>query len=337
MAPRRTVVRDIELEQISSVSELLAAQQLAGGFTGRHLGEAADVLERMWRARGCVTFLAFPAAVMATGLRGVLRTLVERGLIDLIITTCGTLDHDLARSWGTYYHGHWDLDDAALRQEGLNRLGNVVVPDSSYGVLLERKLQPLLEQWYEQGTRTLSTIELCRKLGEAVDSETSLLTAASKRGVDIVVPGITDGAVGSQLWMFRQRHRDFSIDVLEDEEALSRRVFGVSTSGALIIGGGISKHHTIWWNQFKDGLDYTVYLSTGMEHDGSLTGARVKEAISWGKVKASGRSAHVDGEATALLPYLIWGVLQRLQERPPRRLRAPTGRARKTRASKKRR
>ncbi len=316
---KRIPVEDIDLDSVSDVSELLRQQVAAGGFTGRHLGEAADILERMSRRKGCRTFLAFPAAIMATGLRGVVRTLIARGLFDVVVTTCGSLDHDLARTWGTYYHGHWDLDDAKLRQRGLNRLGNVIVPDSSYGVLLERRLQPLLRSWYRAGMRTLSSAELCQRLGEAIDDEVSLLHVAARRGTTIVVPGITDGAVGSQLWLFRQTHRDFSIDVLADEEILAGKVFGTRWSGALIIGGGISKHHTIWWNQFKAGLDYTVYMSTGMEHDGSLTGARVKEAISWGKVKARSHSTHVDGEATALLPYLAWGVLQRLDADPPQR------------------
>ena len=113
--------------------------------------------------------------------------------------------------------------------------------------------------------------------------------------------------------MFHQAHRDFSVDVLKDEDELAGLVFGTKTTGALIIGGGISKHHTIWWNQFKDGLDYAVYLTTALEYDGSLSGARVKEAISWGKVKERARIVNIDGEATAILPLMVAALLDRLR------------------------
>jgi len=70
----------------------------------------------------------------------------------------------------------------------------------------------------------------------------------------------------------------------KDETLLSDLVWNSKVSGALMIGGGVSKHHTIWWNQFKDGLDYTVFITTATEYDGSLSGARTREAISWGKI-----------------------------------------------------
>ncbi len=94
----------------------------------------------------CLTFLSFPACIMATGTRGVIVELVKRKLVDVVITTCGTLDHDLARSWKDYYHGDFAMDDAELREEGVNRLGNVLVPDESYGLVLEERLLPMFEE-----------------------------------------------------------------------------------------------------------------------------------------------------------------------------------------------
>ena len=79
--------------------------------------------------------------------------------------------------------------------------------------------------------------------------------------------------------------------------------------GALIIGGGISKHHAIWWSQFRDGLEIAVYVTTAYEYDGSLSGALTKEAISWGKIKPRGKHVTVHGDATIVLPFLIHGVL----------------------------
>jgi len=80
----------------------------------------------------------------------------------------------------------------------------------------------------------------------------------------------------------------------------------------LIIGGGISKHHTIWWNQFREGLDYSVYITTAFEYDGSLSGARVREAISWGKVKEDARFVTIESDATLVLPFMIATLKKRL-------------------------
>jgi deoxyhypusine synthase len=142
-----------------------------------------------------------------------------------------------------------------------------------------------------------------------VDTDAKKISSLLENKIPIYVPGITDGAVGSQLWMFRQTHRDFVIDVLKDEDELAEIVFKARRTGALIVGGGISKHHTIWWNQFKGGLDYTIYLTTAVEWDGSLSGAKVREAISWGKVKETAKHITIEGDATIILPLMIASII----------------------------
>ena len=78
-----------------------------------------------------------------------------------------------------------------------------------------------------------------------------------------------------------------------------------------MIGGGISKHHTLWWNQFRGGMDYAVYITTAPEWDGSLSGALVAEAISWGKVTTKARQTTIHGEATTLLPFIYAALAKR--------------------------
>jgi deoxyhypusine synthase len=305
-------VVDMRLEPGMTVGELVRQYDSACGFTSKAIAESVDVLEDMILEKGCVKFLSFPACINATGLRGVIRELIKRKLFDAVITTCGTLDHDLARTWRHYYHGSFEMDDKVLHRKGVNRLGNVLVPNDSYGIILEKRLQPLIQKLYDSGNKGPSTREFVQFLGDNIDDDSSLLHWAAKNKTPVFVPGITDGSVGSQVWTFRQAHRDFTVDVFKDEDELAGMVFGKKKSGALIIGGGISKHHTIWWNQFKDGLDYAVYLTTALEYDGSLSGARVKEAISWGKVKERARIVNIDGEATAILPLMIAALLDRI-------------------------
>ncbi|MGQ9468342.1 MAG: deoxyhypusine synthase [Nitrososphaerales archaeon] len=306
-------VQDIELKKPYSVSLIIDEMRNAGGFVGRYLAEGVDILVDMVKDRSCIKFLSFPAALVATGLRGVLKELVRLKLFNVIVTTCGTLDHDLARSWGDYYEGSFGLDDKRLFREGFHRLGNVIIPHEVYGPMLEKRLQPFFKKLYEDGIRELSSMELCKRLGEFVNNEHSILYWAYKNSIPMVIPGLTNGAVGSQIWLFSQTHKDFKIDLLKDEQLLSDTIFDAKSTGALMIGGGVSKHHVLWWNQFRGGLDYAVYITTAVEYDGSLSGALIKEAISWGKVKTKARQVTIHGEATALLPFMIVALIEKVE------------------------
>lgn len=300
-----TKVADIEIFNNMKVRELVDMLYESGGFSAKKVGEAARIMYNMITMEKATIFLSFPACIISTGTRGVIRYLVENKLVDVIITTCGTLDHDLARVWADYYHGDFRMDDRKLHQQGINRLGNIIIPNESYGILLERKIQPILEEIYDSGKKELGTREIIEEFGKRVKDRNSIIYWAHRNDIPIYVPGITDGAFGSQIWLFSQTHRDFKINLLKDEQELSDIVFSAKATGALMLGGGISKHHTIWWNQFRDGLDYAVYITTAVEYDGSLSGAPVREAVSWGKVKEDARYITVEGDVTLILPLMI--------------------------------
>jgi len=299
-------VRDFTTGPETTLTELLERFGTAGGFTAAKLATAAGIMRRMHDS-DCTVFLSFPADIMATGTRGVLRQLVSNGFIDVIVTTCGTLDHDIARTLANYYHGDFEMNDTELRERGINRLGNVLVPDDSYGIPIEKWMQSFLEDLYKKQTRWIPR-EIWHELGARLAREErgneSLLAACVAQNVPVFVPGFSDGAVGSQLWQFWQSHRDFTPDTLADEHVLSDIVHDAKATGALMIGGGISKHHVIWWNQFRDGLDYAIQVTTAPEWDGSLSGARIREAVSWGKVRPEAQRVTVEGDATVLLPLL---------------------------------
>ncbi len=303
-------VKDIELRDRMTAGELLDELYESGGFVAKHLGIAEKILQRMFKEEN-TTFFSFPACINATGTRGVVKELVKRKLVDVIITTCGTLDHDIARSFKDYYHGSFLMDDVELHHEGINRLGNVLVPNESYGEVMENFMMPILEELYKE-KKEWGGRELIDEFGKRIDNEDSILYWAHKNDIPVYVPGITDGSFGAQLWSFREMHPDFRVDILKDEHELADIIFDAKKTGALMVGGGISKHHTIWWNQFRDGLDYAVYITTAVEWDGSLSGARVREAVSWGKVREDAKYITVEGDATIILPLLVASVLEKL-------------------------
>ncbi|MEF8834759.1 MAG: deoxyhypusine synthase [Candidatus Thermoplasmatota archaeon] len=297
-------VQDFDLDSDTSISELVSEMYDSGGFVSKNVGLSVQILEEMFSDES-LNFLSFPACIVSTGTRGILKEAVKRELFDVVITTCGTLDHDLARTWEDYYHGTFTADDSELHQRDIHRLGNIFIPNSSYGEVLENNMQPILEEIVEENGENLGTREIIWEFGKRIDDEDSILYWAAENEIPIYVPGIPDGAFGSQLWMYWQNNKDFSIDMMKDQQELADLVFPAEKSGALVVGGGISKHHTIWWNQFKGGLDRAVYITTAVEYDGSLSGARAREAVSWGKINEEADHCTMKGDATVLLPLVL--------------------------------
>ncbi len=295
-------VNDISIGKNNALKDLMDQFSASGGFTSKKLADAAKMLKKMEDDAGTIKFLSFPADIISTGVRGPIRDAIEKRLFDVIITTCGTLDHDIARTFSKYYHGSFDMDDVELSKKGIYRLGNVIIPKDNYGKIIEEKMQKFLSTIE---VRQWSTYEIIWELGKFINRKESLLYWAYKNKIPVIVPGITDGAVGSQLWTFWEMNKKFGINMFLDEHLLSDIVFTSKKTGALMIGGGISKHHTIWWNQFRGGLDYAIYITTAVEWDGSLSGARTREAISWGKIKPRANHITVEGDATVLLPLLL--------------------------------
>ena len=306
-------VKDIEISNNSSSSEIFKELEKSGGFESRNIADGVDILSNMIQDEKCLKFLSFIGAIISTGFRGIIRDMIKKKWCDVVITTCGALDHDIARHFSEYKEGSFTMDDKELADQKIHRLGNVLVPMESYGPLIEEKVQKILEQAYNSGKKEMSTADINRELGKAM-GEDSFLFWAYKNNISVIVPGIMDGAVGSQLWMFAQKHPDFKLNLINDANFLSGLIFKAEKSGALMLGGGVPKHHTLWWNQYREGLDYAVYVTTAQEFDGSLSGALVREAISWGKVTKNAKETTIHAEITTVFPFMYKALCDKLEQ-----------------------
>ena len=284
----------------------------SGGFEGRHLANGVEILKKMLNEKNCTRFISFVGALMSTGNRGIVRDMIKNKMFDCIITTCGALDHDIAKSFSSYYEGDFRLDDQFLLKKDIHRLGNILIPNKNYGPLIENKVQPILQKLYHnsKSSREFAPSEIIRYIGSHLN-ESSFLYWAFKNNIPVFVPGIVDGAVGNQIWLFNQSHKDFKIDILKDQTKLSEIIFDAKKTGAFMMGGGLSKHHTLWWNQYRGGLDYAVYITTASEWDGSLSGAPVAEAISWGKVTTQAKQVTLHADVSVVLPFIYYALISK--------------------------
>ncbi len=312
MEEHRRAVKDISIKNGDDLQSIFEQLSTSGGFESRNLADGLEILSTMINDKDCLKFLSFVAAITSTGLRGIIADMLKNKMFDVVITTCGALDHDIARYFSNYLEGSFTLDDAELLKKNIHRLGNVLIPMESYGPIIEEKMQMFLEAAYKSGKKEMSSADITRMIGENL-GDGSFLYWAYKNNIPVIVPGIVDGAVGSQIWLFTQKHNDFKLNIIADSELLSSLVFKAKKSGSLMLGGGISKHHTLWWNQYRGGLDYAVYITTAQEFDGSLSGALVKEAISWGKVTQNAKQTTIHAEITTILPFIYSALLARIK------------------------
>ncbi|BDC19940.1 deoxyhypusine synthase [Acidianus sp. HS-5] len=301
------VVGDITLEDVKGLDKYIELFNKIYGFSAEDLYRGAKILKDMQKDAD-LRFISFTANLISTGLRGLFADLIRNGYFNVIITTGGTIDHDIARSYGgKYYKGSFDYDDNMLRDLHIHRLGNVLVPMESYGLVVERVVKNVVDEVIKE-KKEWAGYELLWEFGKRTNDPHSILKAAYEKKVPIIVPGIVDGSFGTNLFV-RSQFTGLRLNLFEDMRMVKDLVFSCKKSGALIIGGGISKHHTIWWNQFKDGLDYTVYLTTAQEYDGSLSGAKPREAISWNKIREHSENVVIYGDATIILPILASALL----------------------------
>lgn len=302
-------IKGMKLNKNTKITELVKGMENIG-FQATQLSKAVKTIQRMKKDKATI-FLSFTSNLVSSGLREIIAQLIKNKFVDAVITGVGSIEEDLIKTEKPFLLGSFDADDKELDKKGINRIGNIFVPDDRY-TFLEDKLTPFFKRLYQkqkENKRLISPQELIFELGKEIKDKNSILYWATKNKIPIFCPGITDGALGLQVYFFKQKFRDFGIDVTSDMENLAKMVLEADKTGAIILGGGIAKHHTIGVNILRDGLDYAVYVSTGTEYDGSLSGARPKEAISWSKINKEGNHVFVNGEATIIFPLIISNFL----------------------------
>ncbi len=297
-------IKGMKIEKDTKVSDLVESFEKIG-FQATQLSKASKVIKKMKKNKA-LTFLSFTSNMVSSGLREIIAELVKEKKVDVIITSTGSIEEDMIKTSKSFLLGDFNADDKELDKKGVNRIGNIFVPSDRY-VFLEDQLMPFFSKMNERQKEKgmISPSELIFELGKEVKDETSILYWATKNNIPIFCPGITDGALGLQIYFFKQKNKEFGIDVTADMQKLAKMVLEADKTGAIILGGGIAKHHTIGVNILREGLDYAVYISTGTEYDGSLSGARPKEAVSWSKINEEGNYVFVEGDATIIFPLLV--------------------------------
>ncbi len=276
------------------------------GFQASNLGEAIDIVNEMIKYKSKI-YLGYTSNIVSSGLREVIRYLVEHKKIDVCVTSGGGFEEDIIKCLGDTVLGDFRLPGKELREKAINRIGNLLVPNNNY-IKFEEFSMPILEEMYDTQKKTgkvYTPSEIIWKFGEKINNEKSICYWAWKNKLPIYCPAILDGSFGDMVYFFKYKHEDFKIDIAEETKLLNESTMGIKKSGVLIVGAGIVKHAILNAHLYRNGADYAVYINNAQEFDGSDAGALPEEAVSWGKLTPESKRVKVYGDATILLPLIV--------------------------------
>ncbi|KAF2160741.1 hypothetical protein M409DRAFT_70270 [Zasmidium cellare ATCC 36951] len=290
------------------------------GFQASSIGQAVDIVNgmRTWRdaetGEKTTIFLGYTSNLISSGLRETLRWLVQHKHVSAIVTTAGGVEEDFIKCLGETYLGSFTASGAALRAKGMNRIGNLFVPNDNY-CHFEDWVMPILDKLLEEQEASKNDEEpmnwtpskIISRLGKEISDERSVYYWAYKNDIPVFCPALTDGSLGDMLYFhtFKASPKQLRVDIVEDIRKINTIAVRAKRSGMIILGGGIVKHHIANANLMRNGAESAVYINTAQEFDGSDAGARPDEAVSWGKIKADAASVKVYAEATVAFPLIV--------------------------------
>lgn len=276
------------------------------GIQASNLYYAIEITNEMIENKAFI-YLGYTSNMVTSGVREMIKYLTEHKKVNVLVSTAGGIEEDIIKCLGEFKLGDFRANGKELREKGINRAGNILIPNSRY-CSFEDFIMPIFEEFYIRQKNTgkvLTPSELIWKLGEIINNESSICYWANKNKIPVFCPAITDGSLGDMLYFFKSSHPDFLVDIVEDIWDLNNTTLSPDKTGMIILGGGVIKHSICNANMFRNGADYAVYINTAQEFDGSDSGALPEEAVSWGKIAIGAKSVKVHGDASIIFPILV--------------------------------
>ncbi|KAM9313312.1 deoxyhypusine synthase-like [Gastrophryne carolinensis] len=292
--------------------DALLQSYMTTGFQAMHFGQAIKEVNNMIKAKlsspgGCTIYLGYTSNMISSGIREVIRYLVQHKMVDALVTTAGGIEEDFMKCFAPTYLGDFTLKGADLRPRGINRLGNLLVPNNNYR-MFETWLSPILDQMVleqdTEGTKWTPS-KMIARLGKEINNTESVYYWAYKNNIPVYSPALTDGSLGDMFFFHSYTKPSLRLDIVEDVCQIDMSALVAKKTGMIILGGGLIKHHICNANTMRNGADYSVFINTAQEFDGSDSGARPDEAVSWGKIHVDAKPVKVYADSTLVFPLLV--------------------------------
>ena len=302
-------VNQINVTSDMKISDLISQFDQSGVLGAGRVARACNILADMIQDEDMKVFMSLGGPLIPGGMRNIVTKMINDGHVDLIVSSGANITHDLVEAFGGSHYRHEGKDDEELNEEGIGRIADINVGSDDF-TIFETEITKIFEQIASE-RQSISIQELLHEIGLLVEDENSFVATAARNNVPIFAPGLIDSMMGLQLWIFNQDH-DFVVDAVADMHYLSDIVFEAEKVGAILLGGGLTKHYTLASNVIKGGLDAAIQITMDRPEAGSLGGAPLEEAKSWAKARCGSSLASVVGDVTVIFPLIYAAALDKL-------------------------
>jgi deoxyhypusine synthase len=323
----------LDLSKCRTVDELVRAMGDTA-FTGRQIGDAADVFEAMARDKDCFIVMTLSGALTVAKMGLVFCDLIESGVVKAIVSTGALMAHGLVEATG-YSHFRYNpkMGDSELFQAGYNRVYDSLEPETNLDHV-EEVMDDILSEW--DAEEVACSWKLHRRIGEYLHKKApgrGILKSAYEHNVPIFVPAFSDSELGIDFALHKIARQEekrplLRFDPFEDFEKFADTMLATKRMGILTVGGGVPRNWSQQFGVYAELLarrgykkiplkryNYGVRICPEPVHWGGLSGSTYTEAVSWGKFvppEEGGRFAEVFDDATVALPLIVRAVLERI-------------------------
>ena len=321
----------IKLDSNTTVKELIEIYANSG-FNARQLGEAAKLYQKMIHENATIC-LTVAGAMTPVGFGGIIKTLLEKGFVDWIVTTGANVYHEDHFAWGLpVKQGHFEVDDNILYEKEIVRIRDVYVKFYETLELEDNIIQKMFKDEFSE--KSFTTAEFCNVLGKISKEkskfpEKSFLTTAYELDVPVYVSTLKDSSLAMNLAVHRLKNKPFNLDFVREIIEQAAIVYNSEKSGILELGGGVPKNTAQQTGLLLDqilrkdhgGQDYIIQITDARPDTGGLSGATLQEGKSWGKVQDSHEDLiTVYTDSTIAFPLLALYALSNEQSREQKRI-----------------
>jgi len=329
-------LESLDLSRVRTVDDLVRAMGNTA-FTGRQVGEAADVLEAMARDQDCFVVMTLAGAMTVAKQSLIIADLIDRGIVNAIVSTGALMAHGLVEATGrAHFRYNPDVSDTELYEQGYNRVYDTLEPEQNLDDV-EEVMSQILEGW--DHNEVMCSYKLNHAIGahlaKHAKDQRGILKSAYEKGVPVFVPAFTDSELGLDVALNNRlrestgRHK-VRFDPFEDLEHFAATLLRQTRLGIFTIGGGVPRN---WAQQFGPFCElrhrrlgenvplkryhYGVRICPEPVYWGGLSGSPYSEAISWGKFvppAEGGKFGELFVDATVGLPIVVAAVLERLSK-----------------------
>ena len=295
-------VNQIKISENTDITELITSLK-GTGFNAKRLALACEIYNDMINNVDCVKFFGLAGAIVPVGLQRVIHDFIKEGFIDILVTTGANLTHDVAEALG-YHHLQGninieEIDDRNLHDDKINRIYDIYMPNSVY-----EGIEDFVSN-LEIPDYTMSVSSFLSFLGDKLPKNShSILKICSEKKIPIFCPAFTDSGLAMQLGFHHQR---LNLNHFKDMLEMVNLAWDAKVAGICIVGGGVPKNFIMQSLQFcPNSATYAIQITMDRPEHGGLSGATLREAISWGKINKKANYSTVISDATIALPLVFW-------------------------------